>query len=37
MKGKRMGAVDFFIGGGLNIEFKLCFADHKHRGLDSIE
>ena len=37
MEGKRMGAVDFFIGGDLNIELKLCFAGDEHRGLDSIE
>ena len=37
MEGKRMGAVDFFIGGDLNIELKLCLADDAHRGLDSIK
>ena len=35
--GKRKGAVDFFIGGDLNIELKLDIADDEHRGLDSIE
>ena len=34
---KRAGAVDFFIGGDLNIEQKLDIADDEHPGLDSIE
>ena len=34
---KREGAVDFFIGGDLNIELKLDMADDEHQGLDSIE
>ena len=37
MEGKRMGTVQFFNGGDLNIEIKLCLADGEHRGLDSIE
>ena len=37
VEGKRMGVVDFFIGGDLNIELQLCLADDEHRGLDSIE
>ena len=37
VEGKRMGAVDFFIGGDLNIELKLCLADDGHRSPDSIE
>ena len=37
VEGKRMGAVDFLIGGDLNIELKLCFADDEHWGSDSIE
>ena len=37
VEGKRMGAVEFFIGGDLNIELKLCLADDEHRALDSIE
>ena len=32
-----MEAVDFFIGGELNIELKLCLADDGHGGLDSVE
>ena len=36
-EGKRSGAVDFFIGGDLNIELKLDITDDEHRGLDSIE
>ena len=36
-EGKREGAVDFFIGGDLNIERKLDIADDEQRGLDSIE
>ena len=35
--GKRSGAVDFFIGGDLNLELELDIADDEHRGLDSIE
>ena len=34
---KRAGAVDFFIGGDLNIELKLDIADDEHQALDSIE
>ena len=37
MEGKRMGAVDFFIGGDLNIELKLCLTGDEHRGLNRIE
>ena len=36
-EGKRTGAVDFFIGGDLNLELKLDIADDEHRGLDSID
>ena len=36
-EGKRAGAVDFFIGGDLNIELKSDIADDDHQGLDSIE
>ena len=36
-EGKREGAVDFFVGGDLNIELKLDIADDEHRGLGSIE
>ena len=36
-EGKREGAVDFFIGGDLNIELKLHIADDEHRGLDRVE
>ena len=35
VEGKRVGAVDFFNGGDLNIELTLCLDEH--RGLDSIE
>ena len=34
---ERMGAVEFFIGGDLNIELKLCLADDGNGGSDSIE
>ena len=36
-EGKGAGAVDFFIGGDLNVELKLDTADGEHQGLDSIE
>ena len=36
-EGKREGAVDFFIGGDLNLELKLDIADGEHRCIDSIE
>ena len=36
-EGKRSGAVDFFIGGDLNVELKLNIADYGHKGLDNIE
>ena len=34
VKGKRMGAVVFFIGSNLNSELKLCLPADKHRRLD---
>ena len=37
VEGKRMGAVEFFIGGDLNIELKLCHADDGNGSSDSIE
>ena len=36
-EGERAFAVDFFIGGGLNIELRLDTADDEHQALDSIE
>ena len=36
-EGKKAGAVDFFICGDLNIEFRLDNADDVLHGLDSIE
>ena len=36
-EGKSIGTIDFFIGGGLNIELKLGLVDDEHRDLDCLD
>ena len=36
-EGKKLGAVDFFIGGDINIELKLQLGDEDLQGLDGID
>ena len=36
-EGKKLGAVDFFIGGDINIELKLEPGDEDHQRLDGID